>query len=45
MTDVEVALVKPVPAVVVDVTTVVPTRFDSMRCTNSCEIKENANLL
>ncbi len=45
MTDVEVALVKPVPVVVVDVTTVVPTTFDRMRCTNSCGIKENANLL
>ncbi len=45
MTDVEVALVKPVPVVVVDVTTVVPTTFHSMRCTNSWEIEENANLL
>ncbi len=45
MTDVEVAPVKPVPAVVVDVRTVVPTTCHSMRCTNSCEIKENANLL
>jgi hypothetical protein len=45
VTDVEVVPVKLVAAVVVDVTTVVPTTFDRMRCTNSCGIKENANLL
>jgi len=45
VTGVEVVPVKLVPAVVVDVRTVVPAKFYKVKCTNSSETNESTHLL